>query len=171
MDIRIFGTVNDSIVDGPGYRYAIFTQGCPHACPGCHNPQTHAFDGGRVVDTDALIAQFSANPLLDGITLTGGDPLCQPAACLELAQAAHARGLTVWAYTGYTWEALLEENDPDRMALLREVDVLVDGPFLLGQRSLALQFCGSKNQRLICVPPTLATGTLTLWTPPSWDAL
>jgi len=169
MDIRIFGTVNDSIVDGPGYRYAIFTQGCPHGCPGCHNPETHDFDGGRVVDTESIISQFSANPLLDGITLTGGDPMCQPEPCLMLAKAAHARGLTVWAYTGYVWEALLKENDPARMALLREVDVLVDGPFLIAQRSLALQFCGSRNQRLIDVQKTLAEGTVTLWSPPCWD--
>ena len=171
MDIRLYGTVNDSIVDGPGYRYAIFTQGCPHHCPGCHNPESHAFEGGKTEDTDALIAAFSANPLLDGITLTGGDPLCQPKPCLALAQAAHARGLNVWAYTGYTWEALLAENDADRMALLQEVDVLVDGPFLLSERSLELQYCGSRNQRLIDVKQSLKAGRIVRWQAPSWDDL
>ncbi len=171
MDIRIAGTVDDSIVDGPGYRYTVFTQGCPHRCPGCHNPDTHDFSAGRVVDTQQIIDQFRANPLLDGLTLSGGDPLCQPEACLALARAAHAAGLNVWAYTGYTWEALCQEANPARLALLREVDVLVDGPFLLAQKSLELKFCGSRNQRLIDVPQTLAAGAVVLWQAPSWDAV
>lgn len=171
MEIRIAGTVDDSIVDGPGYRYAIFTQGCPHHCPGCHNPESHDFAGGRVVDTETILAQVRANPLLDGITLTGGDPLCQPEPCLALAQAAKAAHLTVWAYTGYTWEALMAENDPARMALLRALDVLVDGPFILAQKSLELKFCGSRNQRLIDVPRSLASGEVVLWQPPTWDVL
>ena len=171
MDIRIAGTVNDSIVDGPGYRYTIFAQGCPHHCPGCHNPETHPFEGGKTVDTQTIIDQFRENPLLDGITLSGGDPLCQPEPCLELARAAHACRLNVWAYTGYTWEALLKENAPARMALLREIDVLVDGPFILAQRSLELKFCGSRNQRLINVPQSLAAGEVVLWQAPSWDVI
>ena len=171
MDIRVYGLVEDSVVDGPGYRYAIFTQGCPHACPGCHNPQSHDFAGGRVMDTSEIIAHFDGNPLMDGITLSGGDPLCQPEPCLELAKAAHDRHLTVWCYTGYTWEALQKEADPARLALLGEVDVLVDGPFLLSERSLALQYCGSRNQRLIDVKRSLAAGEPVLWQPLSWDAL
>lgn len=171
MDIRIAGTVDDSIVDGPGYRYTVFTQGCPHHCPGCHNPDTHDFSGGRVVDTQQIIDQFRANPLLDGLTLSGGDPLCQPEACLALAEAAHAAGLNVWAYTGYTWEALQQEADPARLALLHALDVLVDGPFLLTQKSLELKFCGSRNQRLIDVQKTLTAGTVVLWEAPSWDVL
>lgn len=171
MDIRIYGLAEDSIVDGPGYRFAIFTQGCPHACPGCHNPESHSFEAGRLMDTSDIIARFDGNPLMEGITLSGGDPLCQPEACLELAKAAHERQLTVWCYTGYTWEALLKEADPARLALLREVDVLVDGPFLLQERSLALQYCGSRNQRLIDVKRTLAAREVVPWQPPSWDVL
>ena len=171
MDIRIAGTVDDSIVDGPGYRYTVFTQGCPHHCPGCHNPETHDFAGGKMVDTEEIIRQFRENPLLDGITLSGGDPMCQPEPCLTLAQAAHGAGLSVWAYTGYTWEALLAEDNPARMALLKEIDVLVDGPFLLAQRSLELKFCGSRNQRLIDVRQSLEAGAPVLWQQPSWDAL
>ena len=152
MEIRIFGTAEDSIVDGPGIRFAVFTQGCPHHCPGCHNPESHPFDGGRLADTQEIIAQMTGNPLLDGLTLSGGDPMCQPEPCLELAQAARAACLNVWCYTGYTWESLLQENNPARMALLAAVDVLVDGPFVLAQRSLELKFCGSRNQRLIDVP-------------------
>ena len=171
MDIRIAGTVNDSIVDGPGYRYTIFAQGCPHHCPGCHNPETHPFEGGKTVDTQTIIDQFRENPLLDGITLSGGDPLCQPEPCLELARAAHACRLNVWAYTGYTWEALQQENDPACMALLKELDVLVDGPFIQAQKSLELKFCGSRNQRLINVPQSLQKGEVVLWQAPSWDVL
>lgn len=171
MEIRIAGTVDDSIVDGPGYRYTVFTQGCPHHCPGCHNPETHDFAGGRMVDTQQIIDQFRANPLLDGLTLSGGDPFCQPEACLMLAEAAHAGGLNVWAYTGYTWEALQREADPARLALLQAVDVLVDGPFLLAQKSLELKFCGSRNQRLIDMKKTLAHGDVVLWQAPSWDAV
>ena len=171
MNIRIAGTVNDSIVDGPGYRYTIFTQGCPHHCPGCHNPQSHDFEGGRVVDTDTILRQVRENPLLDGITLSGGEPFCQPEACRELAEAARDLGMSVWCYTGYTWEKLLQEADPARLALLDAVDVLVDGPFILAQKSLELKFCGSRNQRLIDVKKTRQAGQVTLWQPDTWDVL
>ena len=171
MNIRIAGTVNDSIVDGPGYRYTIFTQGCPHHCPGCHNPQSHDFEGGRVVDTEMILRQVRENPLLDGITLSGGEPFCQPEACRALAEAAHDLGMSVWCYTGYTWEKLMQEADPARLALLEAVDVLVDGPFILAQKSLELKFCGSRNQRLIDVRKTRQAGQVTLWQPDSWDVL
>ncbi len=168
MEIRIFGTVEDSIVDGPGLRYSVFVQGCPHHCPGCHNPESHDFAGGRAADTADLIRPMDLNPLLDGLTLSGGEPMCKPEACRALAEAAHARRMNVWCYTGYTWEALLQENDPARMALLRELDVLVDGPFLQAERSLELKYCGSRNQRLIDVQKSLAAGEVVRWTPPSW---
>ena len=171
MNIRIAGTVNDSIVDGPGYRYTIFAQGCPHHCPGCHNPQSHDFEGGRVTDTDTILRQVRENPLLDGITLSGGEPFCQPEACRALAEAARDLGLSVWCYTGYTWEKLMQEADPARLALLEAVDVLVDGPFILAQKSLELKFCGSRNQRLIDVKKTRQAGQVTLWQPDSWDVL
>ena len=168
MMIRIAGTVNDSIVDGPGLRFTVFTQGCRHNCPGCHNPETHDFAGGHEEDTDALIGKMLKNPLLSGITLSGGDPLEQPLPCLALARAAHAHQLNVWVYTGYTWEELTRRNDPDQMALLAATDVLVDGPFIQNERSLELKFCGSRNQRLIDVPTTLQKGEVTLWQPPVW---
>ena len=101
MDIRISGTVNDSIVDGPGIRYVIFTQGCPHHCPGCHNPQTHEMSGGEITDTQAIIEEFRKNPLLDGITLSGGEPFCQPQPLCEIAEAAVSYGLNIVTYTGY----------------------------------------------------------------------
>lgn len=160
MEIRIAGIVNDSIVDGPGFRLAVFTQGCPHDCPGCHNPETHAFDGGRLESTDRIVKTMTENPLLDGITLTGGDPFCQPEACAVLAREAKRLGLNVWAYSGWTYEQLLKkaETEPQITGLLSAVDVLVDGPFLLSQRTLEMRFRGSKNQRLIDVPASLAVG-------------
>ena len=160
MEIRIAGIVNDSIVDGPGFRLAVFTQGCPHDCPGCHNPATHPFDGGRLENTDKIVETMADNPLLDGITLTGGDPFCQPEPCAVLARAAKKLGLNVWAYSGWTYEQLLKkaETEPQIADLLSAVDVLVDGPFLLAQRTLELRFRGSKNQRLIDVPASLAAG-------------
>ncbi len=165
MIIRIAGIENDSIVDGPGFRLAVFTQGCPHHCPGCHNPETHPFDGGKEVDTDKIIRMMEDNPLLDGITLSGGDPFCQSKACAELSKAAKAMGLNVWAYSGWTFEELLKmsETNGDIMEFLKNTDVLIDGPFILAQRTLELRFRGSKNQRQIDVKKSLAEGKAVEW--------
>lgn len=162
MEIRIAGLVNDSIVDGPGFRLAVFTQGCPHNCPGCHNPETHDFNGGKSDSTEHIINVMCGNPLLDGVTFTGGDPFCQPAACCEIAKAARQHGLNVWAYSGWTYEQLLEKAKTDTALkeFLQNVDVLVDGPFVLSQRTLELRFRGSKNQRLINVPESLKNGII-----------
>ena len=161
MNIQIMGVVEDSIVDGPGLRLAIFTQGCFHHCVGCHNPQSHDPNGGKAMDTDELIAMMDSNPLLDGITLTGGDPFEQPEPCAVLAKAAHERGLNVWTYTGYLWEQLIERENAQ--ALLWQTDVLVDGPFVLSKRSLELRFCGSSNQRLIDVAASSNGRGIVLW--------
>lgn len=168
--IRLYGLVTDSIVDGPGFRTAIFTQGCPHHCPGCHNPESHDFQSGTVWTLDDVEKKFSDNPLLDGVTLSGGEPFSQPAACAELARRAHAHKLNVWVYSGYTYEqlcAMAEENN-DVRRLLDEADVLVDGPFLLAERSLELDFRGSRNQRLIDLNATRSQGKLVLYVPPEW---
>ncbi|MBQ3231988.1 MAG: anaerobic ribonucleoside-triphosphate reductase activating protein [Clostridia bacterium] len=165
MIIRIAGIENDSIVDGPGFRLAVFTQGCPHHCPGCHNPETHPFDGGKEVDTDKIVRMMEDNPLLDGITLSGGDPFCQSKACAELSKAARGMGLNVWAYSGWTFEELLKmsETNGDIMEFLENTDVLIDGPFILAQRTLELRFRGSKNQRQIDVKKSLAEGKAVEW--------
>ena len=99
--MRIAGTVSESIVDGPGLRLTVFTQGCPHRCPGCHNPQTHDPAGGREETTTALLARYTADPLLDGLTISGGEPMEQAAECAALAEAVHALGGNVWVYTGW----------------------------------------------------------------------
>lgn len=167
--IRLFGLVTDSIVDGPGFRVSIFTQGCPHHCEGCHNPGSHDPAAGKEWTLDEVEKKFTGNPLLDGITLTGGEPFSS----LRLRRAgrrAHRKGLNVWAYSGYTYERLLELAGQDEGvgALLSEIDVLVDGPFRLKERSLELLYCGSKNQRLIDMKKTRETGAVTLWSPPEW---
>ena len=168
MEIRLAGVVPESIVDGPGYRLAVFVQGCPHGCPGCHNPGTHDVHGGYLGSTDEIIAQMGKNPLVRGVTLTGGEPMLQSAALLEVANAAKNRGMNVWCYTGFTLEALLRENNPDRAALLGAVDVLVDGPYIAHERSLDLLYCGSRNQRLIDMKQTLAAGEVRLFVPETW---
>ena len=161
MEIRVAGTVDDSIVDGPGFRFTVFTQGCPHHCPGCHNPQTHDFAGGKIVDTDDLIARMRENLLLDGLTLSGGEPFEQVDACLALANGARALGLSVWIYSGYTFEQLLKRDHC--LPLLRACDVLIDGSFLIGERTLELPFRGSKNQRLVDLQPALLQGRAILY--------
>ena len=168
MEIRLAGIVPESIVDGPGYRLAVFVQGCPHACPGCHNPKTHDFAGGYPSDTGEIIAQMGKNPLVRGVTLTGGEPMMQAAALAEIALNAKEKGLNVWCYTGYTLEYLQRENNPDRMRLMEYVDVLVDGPYIAHERSLELLYRGSKNQRLIDMNATRAAGEIRLYTPPEW---
>ena len=168
MEIRLAGIVPESIVDGPGYRFAVFVQGCPHGCPGCHNPGTHDVNGGYLSDTQEIIAQMGKNPFVRGVTLSGGEPMLQSAALLEVAKAAKEKGMSVWCYTGFTLEALLKENRPDRMALLEAVDVLVDGPYLAHERSIDLLYCGSKNQRLIDMNKTRMTGETTLFEPEIW---
>ena len=159
--MRIAATLQDSIVDGPGLRFTVFVQGCSHRCPGCHNPQTHDPAGGEEQSVEALVARMRSNPLTDGLTLSGGEPFEQPQACLALANAAHQAGLNVWCYSGYTYEELLA-GSPDQQALLQAVDVLVDGPFLLKERTLSLPFRGSRNQRIIAVPESLQAGQVIL---------
>ena len=155
-ELRLSAPVQfDSIVDGEGLRAVVWTQGCPHDCPGCHNPQTHPFDGGTSVASEILLKQLKAHFYLDGVTFSGGEPMAQAAACGELAQAVHQLGMNVWCYTGYTWEALMEAQDPDQRMFLEQIDVLIDGPFLLAQKSLNLRFRGSANQRLIDVQASL----------------
>ncbi len=161
MIFRLSGIANDSIVDGPGLRLAVFFQGCPYDCPGCHNPHTHDPLGGKEADTEDVIRMMDANPLLDGLTLTGGEPLMQPQAALTLAQAAKARGLNVWLYTGSTYEVIMGSPDADTQALLALCDVLVDGPYVQAQRSLELQYRGSRNQRVIDMVKTRESGSLT----------
>lgn len=149
--LRISGVISESIVDGPGFRYVVFTQGCPHGCPGCHNPQTHDFNGGTLIDPLSLLPEIEENPLLAGVTLSGGEPFVQPEALLPLAREIKTRGLHLLAFSGYTYEQL-QELATSRKAvgeLLRLCDTLIDGPYIEEQRDLTLQFRGSANQRVL----------------------
>ena len=168
MEIRLAGVVPESIVDGPGYRLAVFVQGCPHACPGCHNPKTHDFAGGYLGDTADVIKSMGKNPLVRGVTLTGGEPMLQAGPLCEIAAAAKAKGMNVWCYTGYTLEALWAQNNSDCLRLLEYIDVLVDGPYIAHERSLDLLYCGSRNQRLIDMNVTREKGEICLYTLPEW---
>ncbi len=164
LKIRIAGIVPESTVDGPGYRFTIFTQGCHHSCPGCHNPQTHPVDGGTETTADKIIDKMTGNPLLSGITLSGGEPFLQPAPLVQIAQAAHEIHLNVMVYTGYTIEKLLEmaKSDTDVKNLIASSDIIVDGPFLIDQKDLTLRFRGSKNQRIIDAEKSLEDGRAVL---------
>lgn len=155
--MRIAGLVQDSIVDGPGMRFTVFTQGCPHGCEGCHNPETHDPAGGSEMTVESVIDEMLSNPLTDGLTLSGGEPFVQAGDCAKIAKAAHDANLNVWAYTGYTFERLMEisEQDESVKALMSETDVLIDGPFVLSQRSLALRWKGSRNQRVLDMKKSL----------------
>lgn len=157
--IDLAGVIRESIVDGPGVRFVVFTQGCPHHCPGCQNPQTHAFGQGTPTPVSKIMEEIKKNPLLAGVTLSGGEPFCQADALADLAAQSKALGKNVMVYTGYTLEQLMEKQkqEPGVLRLLKYTDWLVDGPFLLEQKSLELKFRGSRNQRIIDVPHFLHT--------------
>ena len=161
--MRIAGLVQDSIVDGPGLRFVVFVQGCPHHCPRCHNPESHDPKGGWSASVDGIAVQLLSNPLTDGLTLSGGEPFKQARECLALVAEAFIRGLNVWCYTGYTFEHLRDHGSDDQKDLLRMLDVLVDGPYKHEERSLSLPWRGSKNQRIIDVQESLREGTVIEW--------
>ena len=160
IQMKIAGLIQDSIVDGPGLRFAVFTQGCTLCCPGCQNPDTWDASGGVELSVNYIINEMLSNPLTDGLSLSGGEPFEQAADCASLAAIARENGLSVWIFTGKTYEELLEEAkcDFDVHKLLTLTDVLVDGRFILAERTLAIKWCGSKNQRIIDVQKSLKSG-------------
>lgn len=161
--LRLAGRVRESIVDGPGLRYTIFTQGCPHHCLGCHNPHTWPAEGGEEVAVSALLTEIKRDTLLRGVTLSGGEPFEQAEPLAILAERIHEIPLNVWVYTGYMWEHLLNADRADWNRLLAHTDVLVDGLYEQSLKSYALKFRGSANQRLISVKKSLAAGAPILW--------
>ncbi|HHW71206.1 MAG TPA: anaerobic ribonucleoside-triphosphate reductase activating protein [Clostridiales bacterium] len=155
--LRIAGIERESIVDGPGIRFVVFAQGCKHRCRGCHNPQTHSFDGGTLVDIDEIMSMICKNPLLDGLTFSGGEPFEQAKTFAELAKMAKSNNLNIITYTGYRYEEIME-GLPSKIGwedLLRQTDILIDGKFDIKQKSMLLKFRGSKNQRAIDVEQSL----------------
>lgn len=160
LTLRIAGVVRESVVDGPGLRYVIFAQGCPHHCKGCHNPETWDPAGGYEITAAELLADIGRNPLIAGVTFSGGEPFAQAGAFAALGQALREKGYNIVTYTGYTYEELQTMAEKGVRDLLAVTDILIDGPFVLAERDLTLPFRGSKNQRIINVRASRAAGTL-----------
>lgn len=158
--IRLADIVSESVVDGKGIRLTVFVQGCRHACKGCHNPTTWDENGGEIHTLDFITSIAERDPLLDGFTLSGGEPFLQSEPLYELSKWCHAHSLNVWCYSGYTYEQLFEIGTRDEHVknLLNEIDVLVDGPFIESQKDLTLAFRGSKNQRILDMKKTRESG-------------
>jgi anaerobic ribonucleoside-triphosphate reductase activating protein len=165
--LNLSGIAGDSIVDGPGIRTTFFSQGCPHHCPGCHNPETWSFQGGTPMEETELLEIVETNPLCRGVTFSGGEPFSQAQGFAKLGRLLKEKGYEVASYSGYTFEELLEGTE-DQKDLLSVLDVLIDGPFLLSERSLELNFRGSRNQRVLNVPESLREGKAVLETSPRW---
>lgn len=162
MKIRISGIQKESSVDGQGLRYVVFTQGCKHNCPGCHNPETHSFTGGYFVDTKEIAQDLAKNKILRGITVSGGDPMEQPLALLDLVKQVKEMKKTVWVYTGYKYEELVKKHDETINEILSNIDVLVDGKYISNLHKEGLRYRGSSNQRVIDCKKTLEYGRIIL---------
>lgn len=167
LPIRLFGVVRESIVDGPQLRYVIFVQGCPHKCAGCHNPESHAYRGGKLTTTKKLIDDIKKNPLLKGITFSGGEPFLWGHELAVIARKAHELGLDIMTYSGFTYEQLLKkcETEPSVKELLTETNYLVDGRYVEAKRDLNLRFRGSSNQRILdvtCYPNSTEASVIEL---------
>jgi len=158
--MRVAGIIHDSIVDGPGLRFVVFTQGCKFHCEGCHNPDTWDHNGGFEISVEDIINDMLSNPLADGLTISGGEPFEQAADCASLAAVAFEKGLDVWIFTGMDFEDLYKEAalKPDVGKLMSLTNVLVDGKFIKSERTLSKKWCGSKNQRVIDVKKSLKNG-------------
>ena len=160
IELKIAGVIDESIVDGPGIRYVVFVQGCPHHCEGCHNPQTHDFSGGQTADIPGILGEIERDPMISGVTFSGGEPFCQARQLCALADEIKRRKKDLLIYSGYTYEQLTEMAEGDQAVahLLNTADRLIDGPFLMEQRDLELPFRGSRNQRYIDLARSRAAG-------------
>ena len=165
--LDLSGIVTDSIVDGPGIRTTVFSQGCPHHCEGCHNPETWDFGCGTAMEEERILDIVLSNPLCRGVTFSGGEPFAQAAGFAKLGRLLKEKGYEIASYSGYTFEELLEGSD-DQKALLQTIDVLIDGPFIQAEKSLEVAFRGSRNQRILDVPKSLAAGQAVNVTSPRW---
>ena len=162
--LAILRIVEDTMVDGPGMRTAIYAAGCTHHCQGCHNPQSWDIHAGHTMTTEEILRPILADPFAD-VTFTGGDPMMQPEGFTELAFAIRKQSTkTIWCYTGYTLEQLLGDKGCEvTKDMLGLIDILVDGRFVQELYDISLKFRGSSNQRIINLPETLKTDTIVLW--------
>lgn len=160
-DVRLAGIVYESLVNGPGLRRVFFAQGCRHNCKGCFNPSTHCFKGGQLKNIDILVDDIKGNPLVKGVTFSGGDPFEQAEAFAYMACKIKKLHLNIWCYTGYTFEYIFNNkiNRPWQ-ELLQNIDVLVDGKFQEDKKDERLRFRGSTNQRIIDVKESLKYGNV-----------
>lgn len=160
--VRLSGIAYESLVNGPGLRRVLFAQGCIHKCNGCFNPDTHDFYGGSLMDMDEIIEDILDNPMLKGVTFSGGDPWEQADKFAYIAKKLRENGLNIWSYTGYTFEYILENKHKEKgwNDLLNNIDVLVDGKFEEDKKQDGLRFRGSSNQRIIDVQETLKKGVI-----------
>jgi anaerobic ribonucleoside-triphosphate reductase activating protein len=162
--MRLSGITPESLVDGPGLRYVIFTQGCQHCCPHCHNQESWDMNGGKEYSIKQIIRLLKKQKKTKrGVTFSGGEPFLQATELAELALAAHQIGWDVVTYTGFTYEELLEDNTDGVKALLAATDILIDGKYVHKMRSVKLQFRGSSNQRIIDMAKTTEMGQIVLW--------
>ena len=153
MKIRLASKLTvKSIVDGPGLRTVVWTQGCIHKCKGCHNQLTWDKYGGLEYDTSDIVKEILNVEMQSGVTFSGGDPLEQYKACIEIMKELKKHNINIWLFTGYLYEKILKS---ERKEILNYIDVLVDGPFQIEKKSLSLKFKGSSNQRTINVKESL----------------
>lgn len=162
MTTRLYQLIQNSRADGPGVRMAVYFQGCMMHCAGCHTQGAWEPNGGMEMDLEEIKRRIALDQHLTGLTLTGGEPFLQPEEALDLARFAHSLGLDVWCYTGYYMNDILKNGDEDQLRLLREIDVLVDGPWIRQKESSKLKWRTSNNQRLLDVKKSLA-GTRMVW--------
>lgn len=162
--IKLSGIVKESIVDGPGIRYVLFTQGCPHKCKGCHNPQTHDISAGDTKNIDEIVDDITQNPLLKGVTISGGEPFLQAKQISKLISKLDRDKLDVIVYTGFKYEELLNNSNENNgfYSLINNSDILIDGKFDIGLKSELLPFRGSTNQRSIDCRQSIETGDIVI---------
>ncbi len=146
--LRVFGIVEESVVDGDGLRFVLFLQGCKRACPGCHNKASWDLNGGKLMEIGEILEKID-NPILSGVTFSGGEPFLQAENLIILAKKIKEKNLNIWCYTGNVYEEIINRNDKYEIELLNHVDILVDGDFREDLMDLTLKFRGSGNQRII----------------------
>ena len=165
--LKLAGLVDDSIVDGPGFRLTVFCQGCHHHCEGCHNPDTWEFGGGNEMQEQQILEMVQANPLVKGVTFSGGEPFEQATGFTKLAKLLKKDGYEVASYSGYTFEQLMNGTE-EQKELMENIDVLIDGPFVLGLRNLSLIYRGSSNQRILDARESIIQGKAVVVKSPRW---